>query len=160
MDGEETPLRALSASLACQRLFHEALGFELEHADELGHLHQFMVDAYGAQHPLPPTPTIRVYYSLVGLHLAIDQGWTGLKVRDAHQRMGKPAGWWPVVHAPKDRGVVTIAQVAAAGMAASSPAGHKQLVTEWGRSVWAAWKAEHAAIRDLTRALVKEMASR
>lgn len=149
--------RAMSASAACERLFHDAIGFGLTHATELGHLHQFMVDAYGAQHPLPPTPTIRVSYSLVGLHLAIDHGWTGLQVRDAHQRMGKPASWWPAFRAPQDRGRVTIAHVAAAGAAASSPAGHQQLVLEWRRSVWAAWQDEHAAIRSLARSLLKEL---
>src|SRR6266542_3189043 len=55
--------------------------------------HQLAVDAYAAQHASRDAggdiPPIGVAYALVGLHLALDRGVPGLRVRAAHQRMGK-----------------------------------------------------------------------
>ena len=52
------------------------VGHELGRLSQLGGLHQLTVDAYGAQHAGPRVPAIGVAFGLIGLHLALDQGWT------------------------------------------------------------------------------------
>jgi Family of unknown function (DUF5946) len=77
-------------------LYGDVCGFELEHVARLGGLHQLMVDAYGAQHAGADGRAIRVAYSLVGPHLALERGRSGVEVREAHRRMGpriSAPGW-------------------------------------------------------------------
>jgi hypothetical protein len=68
-----------------------------------------------------------VGYSLVGLYAALERGWSGVQVRDLHQRMGKPDRSWPVFVAPSHSGALTIADVA-----------------------WRAWSAQHSAVADFS----------
>src|SRR5689334_6910276 len=80
--------RYVGASDACLGVQAEVAGFEALHPRLLAG-HQLLVDAYGAQHPLGAR-AIRLAYSLVGLHLALDRAWSGPDVRRLHGRMGKP----------------------------------------------------------------------
>ena len=72
----------------------EVQGFALHHLQLARDLHQLTVDAYAAQHAPREVgvevPPISVAYALVGLHLALDRGLSGIEVRAAHQRMGNP----------------------------------------------------------------------
>jgi hypothetical protein len=134
-----------NASAECWMLYGEVTGFELEHVAALGRFHQLMVDAYGAQHAGEDGRAIRVPYSLVGLHLALERGRSGIEVREAHRRMGRPTASWPDFRRPADRGAVTVLQVAEAGVRVGSVAGHADLVRRWAEGVWQAWSAEHEA---------------
>jgi hypothetical protein len=133
-----------NASAECWLLYGEVTGFELQHA-ALGRLRQLGVDAYGAQHAGDDGRAIRVPYSLVGLYLALERGRSGVEVRDAHRRMGRPAASWPAFRRPADMGSITVLQVAVAGVRAGSVEGHADMVLRWARSVWQAWSTEHAA---------------
>jgi hypothetical protein len=75
----------------------EVEGFELAHPELAGRFHQLTVDAYGAQHSGGDGRGIRIAYSLVGLHLALERGWSGVAVRTAHHGMGRRrlAAWAP-----------------------------------------------------------------
>jgi len=99
-------------------------GFELHHVELVRDYHQLAVDTYAAQHAARDVdgdiPPIGVAYALVGLHLALDRGMPGMRVRAAHQRMGKPDRSWPRLPAPERTGAVTVLDVAAAG-AMSTP---------------------------------------
>lgn len=150
----EEPEARRMASAACWGRHNDVVGFELSHASLVAPFHQLTVDAYGAQHPDPPTPRIRVFYSLVGLHLALDRGLTGVQVREFHQRMGKPAAWWPELAPPGERGRLTVDDVARAGVDAGSVDGHAEAVTRWATEVWAAWRGCHAEIATFTRRLL------
>jgi Family of unknown function (DUF5946) len=92
-----------------------------------------------------------VAYALVGLHLALDRGVPGVEVRAAHQRMGRPDASWPRLPAPRQRGELTVLDVAAAGAMVDPPVGHARAVRAWAAAVWQAWAAEHAAVAALTR---------
>lgn len=81
--------RERNASAECWQRYQDVAGFELTHVVALGRFHQLMVDTYGAQHAGPRS--IRLAYSLVGLPLALERGFTGDLVRRIHQGMGKPA---------------------------------------------------------------------
>ncbi|HEY5627907.1 MAG TPA: DUF5946 family protein, partial [Candidatus Limnocylindrales bacterium] len=120
--------RPLRASPACWGLHAEAVGFELQHLAALGRFHQLTVDAYGAQHAGPPTGQRYVAYSVVGLALAIEHGWSGTQVRDLHARMGPVQPSWPLLPPPPESASISIADVVAAGAWATSPDGHAHTV--------------------------------
>jgi hypothetical protein len=136
--GQPWELR-LHASPECWLVYRDLVGFEMSHLAALGRLHQLCVDAYGAQHPGDGSG-IRVPYSLVGLHLALDRGAPGLTVRAVHQRMGRPDDSWPRFVPPSDRGRITALDVVGVGSRVDSVDGHTEGVHAWARSVWKAWR--------------------
>jgi len=136
------------ASEACHALYGEVAGYESQHLVELGRLHQLLVDAYAAQHAGPLTPRIGTAFALIGLQLTLEEGWDGLHVRDAHQRLAAASKEWPAFTAPTSRGDLTIFDVAIAG----SPADHIERLRAWAAAVWAAWADSHDAVRTLLRA--------
>ncbi len=146
--------RTSNASHECIQVNAEVAGFELDNLVQLGRLHQLTVDAYGAQHAGGQGSGIRVAYSLVGLQLALERGFTGVQVRDLHRRMGKPGPDWPRFDAPPDPGRLTVLEVAIAGHRASSIEGHADAVERWAHSVWATWAVRHEDVNGLTDRVV------
>jgi hypothetical protein len=147
--------RPFNASPECWATMAEVTGFELLHQVPLGRLHQLVVDAYGAQHAGPPTGERRVVYSLVGLCLAVEHGWTGTQVRDLHARMGRPQPAWPRFTEPApSRATVTVWDVAEAGARRGAVDGHERAVEAWARAVWDSWAPRHDEVRGLVRLLV------
>jgi hypothetical protein len=148
-----------NASPECWQLYGEVQGFELHHIELVRDYHQLAVDAYAAQHPSRNVgggvPPISVAYALVGLHLALDRGVSGLEVRAAHQRMGKPDASWPHLPAPERVGTVTVFDVAAAGAMVGSVAGHAKAVRVWADGVWQAWALRHVAVAALADRLLR-----
>jgi hypothetical protein len=147
-----------NASPECWQVYGEVQGFALNHLELARDLHQLTVDAYAAQHAprevgvdLPP---ISVAYALVGLHLALDRGLSGLEVRAAHQRMGRPDPSWPRLPTPARTGAMTVFDVAAAGAMVGSVAGHAKAVRAWGAAVLPALAAEHTTIVALSDRLL------
>ena len=154
---EETaavPDRPLNASGGCWEVCVEIMGFEVTHPAQLGPFQQLRIDAYGAQHPGRPTPPISVAYSLIGLLLAVERGWSGAQVQAAHCRMGKPQPWWPAFNARLEAGDRTALDVARAGVRVGSTEGHVRGVTLWAESVWRSWAPEHAAVAILAEKIV------
>lgn len=148
----------MNASPACLALYDEVVGFAYQHG-QLMRLHQLTVDAYGAQHGGGGTPPIRLAYSLVGLHLALDHGLAGEEVRAAHMRMGKPDPTWPRFIPPHNIGLVTVLMVADRGARSDSPAGHAAAVDTWAKQTWLAWSHQRADAAELTRRLLPDLVS-
>ena len=92
---------------------------------------------------------------VVGLHLALDRGVSGIEVRAAHQRMGKPDPSWPRLPAPERTGAMTVFDVAAAGAMIGSVTGHARAVRAWAGAVWQAWAAQHTMAAALADRLVR-----
>jgi hypothetical protein len=150
--------RRRNASPECWQLYGEVQGFELRHLELVRDLHQLTVDAYAAQHApreVGDVPPISVAYALVGLHLALDRGVSGLEVRAAHQRMGKPDPSWPRLPTPDRTGAISVFDVAAAGAMVGSVAGHAKAVRAWAAAVWQAWAAQHATVAMLADRLLR-----
>jgi Family of unknown function (DUF5946) len=133
------------ASDACHALYGEVAGYELEHVIRLGKWHQLLVDTYAAQHAGPETPLIGTAFALVGLALALEDGWDGLQVRAAHQQLAREFQVWPRFDLPSSRGAMTVFDVAMAG----SPEAHVERLGAWAADVWASWSASHGAVRAL-----------
>jgi hypothetical protein len=149
----------LFASPECWQVYGEVAGFELAHPDLVVRFHQLAVDAYGAQHSGGDGRGIRVAYSLVGLHLALDRGWSGVAVRSAHQGMGRPQPSWPAFVRPPGSATQTVLDVALAGSRAGSIAGHASAVQHWAAGVWAEWAPRHAEVAALASRVVKRSGS-
>jgi hypothetical protein len=140
----EWPLdRAVNATPACWHLCTEVIANEMQNARDPGRLHQLTVDAYGAQHAGEPTPRISTAFSLIGLHLALDEGWTGTAVRAAHQYLAQVRREWPGFAPPESRRGLTIADVASA----ANPEQQAERVQAWAASAWGAWRADHDRVR-------------
>ena len=105
-------------------------------------IHQYIVDAYAAQHPLDNLKPIRVYFALAGLYLHLEKRFSGRQVQLAHIEMAKKRRSWPVYTAPDDLGKITVFDVL------EEPEGPERdkAIIEWSRSVWDAWRDEHPAI--------------
>jgi hypothetical protein len=118
------------------------LEFEMEHLAQLGRFHQLAVDAYGAQHAGGTSPLISTAFSLLGLHLAFDDGWTGPAVRAAHQALAG-RGPWPTFTPPHQPTWLTAAAVSDM----SNVTEHATVLERWARSAWDAWQSEHDHVR-------------
>ena len=149
----------VNATPECWHLAGDVTGFELGHPWLVGQCRQMTVDAYGAQHAGSPTKPIRVAYSLVGLHLALDLGLSGPEVRDAHSRMGKPDPTWPSFERPQGCATTSVLDVARAGVWSGSPEGHAETVREWAVAVWAWWENSHRDAERLTQMLLAKLAA-
>jgi len=145
----------VNASAECLMVWGEVTGFALDRPG-LMRWHQLSVDAYGAQHGGGGVPPIRLAFSLVGLHLALDLGHDGNQVRAAHSRMGKPDRTWPIFSLPVTVGPMTIMDVAEEGILHDSPAGHATAVRRWAQTVWSAWADQHGSVVALTCRLLPE----
>jgi Family of unknown function (DUF5946) len=114
----------------------------------LSRLHQLTVDTYGAQHSSAAVPAITTAFALVGLHLALEHGASGLEVRTAHKWLADHRSSWPRFPGPVvDDWSMTILDVALA----NSPQAHDTAVHAWARAVWDAWRDHHTAIAALAR---------
>jgi hypothetical protein len=144
------------ASPECWQVYGEVQGFELAHLELSGRLHQLTVDAYGAQHSGGDGRGIRIAYSLVGLYLALDLGWSGLAVRKAHQRMGRPQPDWPAFVRPRESRSPTVFDVALEGVREGSVGGHAAAVQRWSAAVWADWESLHPEVAALAARVVPQ----
>jgi hypothetical protein len=133
------------ASEACHALSGEVAGFESQHIVELGRWHQLLVDTYAAQHTGERTPAIGTAFALIGLHLALEEGWDGLAVRDAHQELARRYRDWPRFPAPDERASLTVLDLALA----STPEDHGERLRAWAADVWRAWAGSHATVEAL-----------
>ena len=107
---------------------------------------QHVVDANKAQNaPATNPPPIGVIFSLVGLYLHVEKGFTGTQVQDAHRVMGRVKRSWPNVVWPAERGEITAATVLAMPVGPARDAG----IHEWCKQVWAAFSANRGMVSAL-----------
>lgn len=127
---------------ACWGRYAELAAWSLALRDP-AFLHQHVVDAYPAQHAGPGVKPIQTLFALVGLHLALDRGWTGREVQRAHVALGLGSRDWPVFPPPSRPGWLTAADVL---KVAEGPQ-RVSMVMTWMASVWRAWAPAHEEVR-------------
>jgi uncharacterized protein DUF5946 len=88
---------------------------------------------------------VACFPTLIGLHLALEEGCDGLAVRDAHQDLARRYRSWPAFAAPERRGDLTVLDLALA----STPEDHVERLQAWAADVWQAWVDSHAAVETL-----------
>lgn len=128
--------------------FHQLAGYTLEHPGE-DFIHQYIVDAYGAQTASPSDKPIRLVFALVGLYLHTELGLNGREVQRMHARLAQRKSQLPQISIPESRGAVTVADVLEA------PPGPERdrKIEDWCLSVWKAYRQNRAAIVRVARAV-------
>jgi len=131
-----------NASGECFELYGELSSYTLAEADD-EFIHQYIVDAYGAQHSGGITKDITTIYALIGLCLMTDHGLTGKQIQKVHMRMPKKK--WEKLGAPTDYRWMTIRDV----LQAKSPSERRVLIRQWAISVWNGWRKYHDYIGNI-----------
>ena len=134
-----------TASSACHDLYGEILGYEYEHLAVLGRWHQLLVDTYAAQHTGDRTAPITTAFALIGLDLALEHGWSGIEVRDAHQLLARSYRDWPRFPRPAAPGEMTVQDLALA----ATTTDYAEVLGRWARAAWASWSDAHGRIDEL-----------
>jgi hypothetical protein len=98
-------------------------------------IHQYVVDAWTAQHADEHTKPIAITFALVGLYLYLEKHYSGRQVQQVHMQMAKRRKHWPTFPLPTDRESVTVDDVM------NAPAGPErdQAIFHWCESVWKPW---------------------
>lgn len=127
-----------------QELYNELAFYTLSHSDP-EFIHQYLVDAYGAQHADEHTKPIGLAFALIGLYLHVEKGYSGKEVQRAHMMLGKHKRQWPRFKLPEDRGKMSIADV----LRAAPGPGRDEAIHRWCKSVWNSYGDSHPQVRAL-----------
>ena len=127
-----------------EELYHQLLFYTLSHGDS-SFIHQHAVDTYAAQHATAGSKPISVTFSLLGLYLWLERGFTGKQVQQAHMRLARPGKQWPAFDVPANRGRITVADV----LEAAPNHDRDEMIRKWAAEVWNTWDAAHDQIRNL-----------
>src|SRR5256885_15775605 len=114
--------------------YHELCAYTLTHEGR-DFIHQYVVDAWAAQHATPDGKPIGITFALAGLYLHLEKQRTGREVQLAHMQMAKKKRTWPTFVLPANRGEVTAIDVL---RAPEGPERH-EAIDGWSASVWGAY---------------------
>jgi hypothetical protein len=118
-------------------LFYELCAYSLsQHSTEF--IHQYVVDAYAAQHAGVGSKPIQTAFALIGLYLMAERGYTGRQVQLAHMTLAKSKRQWPRFIAPESAGTMNVETVL------RQPPGDSrdQMIRAWARDVWQIWSSQ------------------
>lgn len=134
----------MAASTNPEEQYHELAYYTLAHPSP-DFIHQYMVDAFAAQHASVSDKPIRLTFALVGLYLHVERHYSGKEVQRAHQALARVKRPWPVFPLPEHRGDVTVADV----LAATPGADRDRMIDAWSLSVWNAFEGIHSMLEEL-----------
>jgi hypothetical protein len=108
--------------------------------------HRLTVDAYAVQHPGKPSPQSiqSVCLHLVSLHLVLERAVDHSTATGILQRLAGKKDMFTWLDPPDSLGDLTVNNV----LAAASAIEHREAVLDWANSVWRAWVAHHAIVRE------------
>ena len=127
-----------------QEKYNELALYTLQHKDP-SFIHQYIVDAYAAQHADKNTKPITLTFALVGLYLHMEKNYSGREVQLAHIKMAKVKREWPEFSFPRDRGDITIDDV----LKAEPGIQRDEMINKWSKSAWIAWSNNKQKIIEL-----------
>lgn len=127
-------------------LFNQLAFYTLAHPGP-EFIHQLVVDAYAAQNANETSKPIAIVFSLVGLYLHLEKGFTGKQVQRAHMQLAKWPNTWARPPLPTDRGTIHIQDVLAADPGPDRDA----MIERWCASVWECWQPSRSQIVEVAR---------
>lgn len=139
--------------MATEDLFHELCYYTLAQPRE-EFMHQYVVDAYGAQTVAASDKPIRLVFALVGLYLHVELQYSGRDVQRIHSKLAQRKFPLPQISVPVSRGTVGIADV----LDVPAGPGRDRKIEEWCKSVWAAYSQNRNAIVRLLDRIAQQMA--
>ncbi len=140
-----------NASGECWQLFNDLSCYTVSKQDR-EFIHQYVVDAYAAQHAGGKTRNITVAFGLIGLYLALEKGYTGKQVQEAHMRIARIRKDWPRLETPRTLASITVMDVLKTQDGPKKDA----LIRKWMAIVWENWEASHAWVRETSDALLSQ----
>jgi hypothetical protein len=142
------PAERFNASGECLRMYYNLTQWTLAQGDSK-FIHQHAVDAYAAQHSGENMRPITTWFALIGLFLALERGYSGRRVQQAHEKIGKRKREWPRLTPPGRPGDLTVMNVISA-----RDAGRDEMLMRWAASVWKSWAQAHQQVREITDLLL------
>jgi hypothetical protein len=122
-----------------QTAYHELYAYTMGRS---GFILQHVVDAHMAQQLNANSKPIGAVFSVAGLYLYVEKGFTGIQVQQAHRKMGQQKRLWPPLSLPAQRGDLTAVDV----MAAPAGAERDAAIDRWCQSVWSAYRDNRQTI--------------
>ncbi len=137
------PAERANAVGECLAAFHQLTLSTLTLGDD-EFVHQYAVDAWAAQHAGGPARPVSTFFALAGLYFALEHGFTGRQVQQAHVSMSRSDKQWPIFVSPDRDGETTILDVL----------GNENLLSRWMSDVWNSWSFEQPRVRSMADALL------
>jgi hypothetical protein len=136
--------RYIGASPGCWAAYGELLAREFSDR-RFYSAHRLTVDTYAVQHPgVPSRQSIQsVAVHLISLYLVLEEGYDFTRATEAMRRALEPRGRFVWLNPPDMAGTITVLNM----LAATNLEEHVELAERWARSVWYAWAAHHATVR-------------
>lgn len=128
--------------LTDQEAYHALSVYTLAHTSP-EFIHQYVVDAYAAQHADTSTKLIALDFAIAGLYLHNVCGYTGKEVQRAHTVLAQHKEWLPHFAPTKESGDMTIHDVLAAAPGDVRDAA----IQVWSASVWRSYAHLHDAVK-------------
>jgi len=141
----------LNASGECWQVFSYLQCYTVSKQDP-GFIHQHVVDAYTAQHAGGLTRPIAVAFGLIGLHLALEKGYTGREVQKAHMKIAKIKKDWPFLEPPVRSAVLTVTDV----LREETERQKDAMIRKWMEAIWEIWEDRHQWVRATTDELLSK----
>ncbi|WP_308637242.1 DUF5946 family protein [Paenibacillus silvisoli] len=138
------------ASGECMELFNQLSYYTIAHGQP-EFIHQLALDSYGAQHSGGTARPITTAFSLIGLYLVVEHGFTGKQVQQAHMQLARAKTDWPVLSPPKGDAVMTIQDVLRAE--AGEPRDTK--IRQWVHAAWSSWAHAHDWVKEAARPVLE-----
>jgi len=138
-----------NASGECLQAYSDLMSYTVAKQDP-EFIHQHVVDTYAAQHAGGSTRNITVAFGLIGLYLALEKGYNGKQVQQAHMRIAKTRKVWPRLEPPLQPLVLTVMDVLRAGTHGEKDT----MIRKWMAAVWESWSDRHTWIRMTTDELL------
>ena len=124
--------------------YEELQYYTLSHGDP-AFVHQYVVDAWAAQHADERTKPIAITFALIGLYLHLVRGFNGRQVQKAHMALARRKHPWPIFVMPADRGAMSARDV----MAAPAGAERDRAIDDWCTAVWDAYRDNRETVVQL-----------
>lgn len=121
--------------------YNELSLYTLAHASP-EFIHQYIVDAYAAQHADADSKPVYLAFALAGLYLHNEKGCSGKEVQNAHRELAKHKERLPHFTAPEYRGDMTVHDV----LKVAPGAERDQAIREWSASVWRAYEKSRTQV--------------
>jgi hypothetical protein len=151
-DSGESPPGRCNASAGCLRAYSDLLCYTVAKQDP-AFIHQHAVDAYAAQHAGGTTRNIAVAFGLIGMYLALERGYTGKQVQQAHVQIAKIRKDWPRLEPPVHPAPITVRDVLEAPDGPEKDA----RIRQWMAAVWASWADRQPWVRETADALLSRV---
>ena len=127
--------------------FHQLSFYTLAHPDADYFIHQHIVDVYHVQTANSQTKEITFVFSLLGLYLFLEKGYTGKQVQLIHMKIAKKKPkTWPTLSIPEKKADLNITDV----LEKKEGKERDDTIKDWCVAVWNIHSENQTSIREFT----------